>query len=204
MAATTRKPPPARRPGGRSARVRAAALAATLEELADAGYSALSLESVARRAGVHKTTLYRRWGTREALVLDAMLQRAQERVPIPDTGSLRADLLALARAAAAAATTPVGEAMVRAVAAAGSHDAALAAGNRRFWQERLTIDGEIVKRAVARGELPADTAREALIESVLGPIYFRLLVTGERPDAPFIERVVDLVVNGAAQPAGSA
>jgi AcrR family transcriptional regulator len=51
-----------RRPGGRSARVRAAAIAATLAELAETGYSALSLENVARRAGVHKTTLYRRWG----------------------------------------------------------------------------------------------------------------------------------------------
>src|SRR5687768_13717083 len=68
--------PRRRRPGGRAARVRAAAIAATLAELAESGYTALSLERVAQRAGVHKTTLYRRWGSREELVLEAMLERA--------------------------------------------------------------------------------------------------------------------------------
>src|SRR6266511_5046821 len=86
-------PTPARRPGGRSARVRSDAIAATLAELAERGYAALSLESIARRAGVHKTTLYRRWGTREELVLEAMLARAGEHISVPDTGSLRGDLL---------------------------------------------------------------------------------------------------------------
>jgi AcrR family transcriptional regulator len=185
-----------RRPGGRSARVRAAALEATIAELAETGYTGLTLDSVARRAGVHKTTLYRRWGTREALVLEAMLEHAGERVPIPDTGSLRGDLLALASSAAATAATPQGEAMVRAVVAAGAHDAALAAANRRFWSERLALDGEIVERAVGRGEVPADADPAAVIEAVLGPIYFRLLVTGEQPDPAFIELVVDLVTGG--------
>ena len=77
----------ARRPGGRSARVRADVIAATLAELGERGYAALSLDSVARRAGVHKTTLYRRWGTREELVLEAMLERAGEHISVPDTGS---------------------------------------------------------------------------------------------------------------------
>ena len=92
---------PRRRPGGRSARVRAAALEATLAELAESGYPELTLARVASRAGVNKTTLYRRWGTREALVLDAMLELAGEGVKIPDTGSLHGDLLAIARGSAA-------------------------------------------------------------------------------------------------------
>jgi AcrR family transcriptional regulator len=182
-----------RRPGGRSARVRAAALAAAMDELAESGYAAVTLEGVARRAGVHKTTLYRRWGTREALVLEAMLEHAGERVPVPDTGSLREDLLALATAAAGTAETPQGEAVVRAVVAAGRHDEALAAANRRFWTERLALDGAIVERAIARGELPPGVDAESVIEAVLGPIYFRLLVTGEPVDGAFIELVVDLV-----------
>ena len=177
--------------------MRAAALAATMTELADAGYASLTLDGVARRAGVHKTTLYRRWGTREAIVLEAMLEYASERVPIPDTGSLHDDLLALASSAAATATTPQGEAMVRAVAAAGGHDAALAAANHRFWTERLALDGEIVKRAVARGEARPDVDPVEVIEAVLGPIYFRLLVTGNRPGRAFIERIVDLAAGGA-------
>lgn len=170
-----------------------------MAELADAGYAALTLDGVARRAGVHKTTLYRRWGTREALVLEAMLEHAGERVPIPDTGSLYDDLLALASSAAATVATPQGEAVVRAVVAAGGRDAALAAANRQFWTERLALDGEIVRRAVARGEVPADVDPVEVIEAVLGPIYFRMLVTGEQLGRGFIERIVDLAASGASR-----
>ncbi|MGH2990964.1 MAG: TetR/AcrR family transcriptional regulator [Solirubrobacterales bacterium] len=203
MASTTRdaRRPRARRPGGRSARVRAAALTAALEELADNGYSALSLERVARRAGVHKTTLYRRWGTREELVLDAMLDRATEGIPVRDTGSLRNDLLELARGSAATVSTPEVEALARAVAAGAPRDAKLAAATRRFWTQRLALDGEIVERAIARGEVPAGTRPGPMIEAVLGPLYFRLLVTGEPVDPEFIEGVVDLVIEGVARPA---
>ena len=189
---------PRRRPGGRSARVRGAALEATIAELAATGYVALTLDAVARRAGVHKSTLYRRWGTREALVLDAMLGLAGERVPIPDTGSLRGDLAALARAASVTAASPQGQAVVRAVVAAGPHDAALAAASRRFWSERLGLDGAIVERAVARGEAAADTDPQAVIEAVLGPVYFRLLVTGEPVDAAYTDAVAAVVAAGIA------
>jgi AcrR family transcriptional regulator len=81
-----------------------------MAELGESGYAEVTLDRIARRAGVHKTTLYRRWGTREALALEAMLEHAGRRVPIPDTGSLREDLLTLATAAAGAAATPQGEA----------------------------------------------------------------------------------------------
>jgi AcrR family transcriptional regulator len=189
-----------RRPGGRTARVRAAAIAATLAELADAGYSALSLESVAKRAGVGKTTLYRRWGTREELVLEAMLERAGERISVPDTGSLREDLLELARTAAANAATPEVAAMARAVAAESPYDSRLAAANRRFWAERLALDGAIIERAIERGEIESGTDPVRVIESVLGPIHLRLLLTGEVVDRRFLDGIVDTVINGIAPP----
>jgi AcrR family transcriptional regulator len=187
------------RPGGRSARVRAAAIAATLTELADRGYSGLSLESVARRAGVHKTTLYRRWGTRDELVLEAMLERAGQHISVPHTGSLREDLLELARTAAANAASPEVAAMARAVAAESPRDGRLAAANRRFWAERLALDGAIVERAIERGEVAAGTEPGRVIETVLGPIHLRLLLTGEPVDDPFLEGVVDTVVHGVAR-----
>jgi AcrR family transcriptional regulator len=186
------------RPGGRSARVRAAALAATLTELAESGYAALSLESVARRAGVHKTTLYRRWGTREELVLEAMLDRAGERISVPDTGSLREDLFELARTAAANAATPEVAAMARAVVAQAPHDSRLAAANERFWDERLALDAVIVERAIERGEVAADTEPRRVIEALLGPIHLRLLLTGEPIDDAFLQGIVDVVVDGCA------
>jgi AcrR family transcriptional regulator len=185
-----------RRPGGRSARVRAAAIAATLAELAESGYSALSLESVARRAGVHKTTLYRRWGTREDLVLEAMLDRAGEHISVPNTGSLRKDLFELAQTAAANAASPEVAAMARAVVAQMPYDSRLAAANRRFWDERLALDGLIVEQAIERGEVAPDTQPRQVIESVLGPIHLRLLLTGEPMSRDVLQAIVDIVVDG--------
>ncbi len=196
--ATTDSPTAARRRRGPSGRVRAAAIAATLAELADGGYSALSLERVACRAGVHKTTLYRRWGTREELVLEAMLERAGEHIPVPDTGSLRQDLVELARSAAKNASSPEVAAMARAVAAESPHDSRLAAANSRFWAERLALDGAIVERAIERGEVPPSTDPRRVIEAVLGPIHLRLLLTGEPVDGPFLEGIVAVVVDGVA------
>jgi AcrR family transcriptional regulator len=187
-----------RRRRGPSPRVRAAAIAATLAELAEGGYASLSLERVARRAGVHKTTLYRRWGTREDLVLEAMLERAAEHIAVPDTGSLHKDLLELARTAAANAASPEVAAMARAVAAESPHDSRLAAANRRFWDERLALDGAIVERAIERGEVAAGTDPRRVIEAVLGPIHLRLLLTGEPVDRSFLEGIVTVVVEGAA------
>ncbi len=183
---------------GPSSRVRAAAIAATLAELAEGGYSALSLEKVARRAGVHKTTLYRRWGTREELVLEAMLERAGEHISVPDNGSLREDLLELARTAAANAASPEVAAMARAVAAESPREGRLAEANSRFWAERLALDGVIVERAMERGEVETGTDPRVVIEAVLGPIHLRLLLSGEPVDQSFLEGVVDLVVGGAA------
>jgi AcrR family transcriptional regulator len=181
------------RPGGRSARVRASVIAATLTELADRGYSGVSLDGVAVRAAVHKTTVYRRWRTKEALVLDAMLEQASQTVAVPDTGSLRGDLLELARRSAAIQTSPAGEAVVRAVAGEAPGNAQMAAASRRFWAERLEFDRTILQRARDRREISAETEHRPVIEALLGPLYFRLLVTGEPLDDGFIEDVVDLV-----------
>jgi AcrR family transcriptional regulator len=190
---------PRRRPGGRSSRVRAATIAATLAELADSGYAALSLERIARRAGVNTTSLYRRWGNRERLVLEAMLEQVAQHVSVPDTGSLRDDLLELARTAAANSARPEVAAMARAVAAQAPHDAELAAANETFWAERLALDGTIVEHAIERGEIDAATEPTQVIEAVLGPIHLRLLLTGRPVDDAFLERTVDTVVNGVLQ-----
>jgi AcrR family transcriptional regulator len=187
-----------RRPGGRTARVRSAVLQAALEELAEGGYAALTFESVARRAGVHKTTLYRRWGTRENLLLDAMLERGRELVPIPDTGSLREDLLEYGRAIAANVRAPEAEALVRAAASVGDSEAELAQATRRFWNARLDLAAEMVERAVARGEIPPQADPHAVVEAVVAPIYFRLLMSREELGEDFLERLAELVYQGAA------
>ena len=186
-----------KRPGGRSARVKAAVLQAALEELADRGYAALGFEGIARRSGVNRTTLYRRWGTLENLLLDAVLERGLERVPIPDTGSLGSDLLAYGKAIAADVQAPEIQAIVRAVVFAGDGESPLAEVRQRFWRARLELAGEIVKRAVGRGEIPPDTDPVVVVEALIAPIYFRLLMTGETLDRRFVEDVAELVAAGA-------
>ena len=178
--------------------MRTAVIEATLAELADGGYAAVTLEKVARRAGVAKTTLYRRWGTKEALVLEAMLARAGARISIPDTGSLRADLLEFAGTAATNAASPEVSAMARAVVAGVPHDSTLAAAAREFWANRLVLDAVIVERAMERGEVAASTDPRRAIEAVIGPIHLRLLLTGEPVDRDFLEGVVDTVIDGIA------
>jgi AcrR family transcriptional regulator len=197
MSAAKGQHAPRKRPGGRSARVRAAVLEAALEELAAVGYGSLSLDGVARRAGVHKTTLYRRWGNRENLILDAMLDRGAERVPIPDTGSLRSDLAELGKAIAASVRAPEVEGTTRAIASIADRDSPLAEASRRFWAIRLELDGQVVERAIARGEIPPDTDPALVVEAVIAPIYFRLLMTDEKLDEKFVETLSRLVAAGA-------
>jgi AcrR family transcriptional regulator len=184
---------PIRRPGGRSARVRAAVIDATLAELAERGYSGVSLDGVAARAEVHKTTVYRRWRSKETLVLDAMLEQAAQTVAVPDTGSLRGDLLELAHRSAAIQSSLAGEAVVRAVAGEAAGNPDIAAASRRFWTERLDLDRFILRRARDRGEIAPETESRPVIEALLGPLYFRLLVTGQSLDDAYIESVADLV-----------
>ncbi len=160
----------------------------------------LSLERVARRAGVHKSTLYRRWGNRDRLLLELLREQAAHTVPIPDTGSVRQDLIELARAAVANAASPKVQPITRAVISELPHDAAVAEMARQFWEERMTLDSAIIERAIARGELAPDTDPCFAIEAVLGPLHLRLLITGEPASDVLISSVVDLVIGGLTSP----
>jgi AcrR family transcriptional regulator len=186
-----------RRPGGRSARVREAVLRATLEELAAGGYASFSLEAVARRAGVNKTTVYRRWGTRETLILDAMLERGSELVPIPDTGSLEGDLFAYGKAIASTVTAPEVQAIVRAVASIAEADSLIVDASHRFWRTRLQLAREIVDRAVEREEIGPDADPKLVVELVIAPIYFRLLLSGEKLGNHFVKELARLAARAA-------
>src|ERR1700682_5736696 len=111
-----------RRSPGRGPRLRAAVLAATLEELTAGGFTALTIDNVARRAGVHKTSLYRNWKDRASLVAEALADNVAGGVPIPDTGASETDLRKYARSLIGGLTSPLG----RAVWAATISDAARA------------------------------------------------------------------------------
>jgi AcrR family transcriptional regulator len=181
------------RPGGRSARVRAAVLDATAHVLAERGYDRLSVEDVAAAAGVHKTSIYRRWPTKPDLVLDAMLTRSDSVIAMPDTGRLDADILAFLRGVASNVTSPLGHALLLATLRTDDEQPEDHSLRRRFWDERFARATARLERAKKSGELPADTDTALLLEALVSPIHFRALVTGARIDDRFLRSVTRLV-----------
>jgi AcrR family transcriptional regulator len=187
---------PVRRTGGRSARVRAAVIDATLTALRTRGLDDLSITQIAQRAGVHPTTIYRRWGGRSNLALDAVLSETEAEIPAPDTGSLRGDLLAVVRGIAAFLRTPLGELVVRLALRRDLPEYEAARGG--YWAQRFRSGAALFERARARGELRANVDPVLALETLIGPMYVRMLMTGEPLDDALLVRCVDLVMNGIA------
>lgn len=186
--------PATRRTGGRSARVRRAVVEATLEVLAARDVDGLSVTEVARRAGVHPTTIYRRWGDPVNLALDAVLSRTDAEVPTPDTGTLRGDLIALLHGIADFLGTPLGEVLVRLAQRPDRPD--LEAARGRFWVERFEVGAALLQRAEARGEVRPGLDPVLALEALIGPMVLRRLLTREPLDATFISQSVDLLLGG--------
>lgn len=184
------------RPGGRAERVRSAVLGAAAELLTEVGYEQMSVEDVAARAGVHKTTVYRRWPTKADLTADAVQLHSAEAIPIPDTGSVVEDLKLLARDVVANIGTEGGSRRSRSIAAAASTSDELATAMHGFWAHRLSLSGEVVKRAIERGELPPSVDANLIIETVIGPLWLRLLLTGEPITEDLADEVVELLATG--------
>ncbi|MFE5816274.1 TetR/AcrR family transcriptional regulator [Streptomyces sp. NPDC056479] len=176
------------RPGGRTARVRAAVLQAAGDVLAEQGFDGLDLGDVARRAEVGKTTVYRRWGSVTGLVADLLADMAEQSSPREETGSVLGDLRANAALVQRTLADPRQGALFRAVIAAATCDARTAQALRRFYEVRVAEWAPCVEQAVVRGELPAGTDAEAVVRAVSAPLYYELLTTGVIPDAPAAER----------------
>ncbi|MGW9043548.1 TetR/AcrR family transcriptional regulator C-terminal ligand-binding domain-containing protein [Streptomyces lydicus] len=174
------------RPGGRTARTRAAVRDAVLAGLTEHGYPGLTVEYVAEHSGVHKTTLYRRWKDVEGLVVDALDLAGEDSWLPPDTGSLEGDLRALAQEVVASFADPAVAASGSAMIAAGFQSERAAAALRAYYTERFTRCEALVERALQRGELPAPAAggidAGALVRAVSAPLFFRLFITREPID----------------------
>ncbi|MFD4761625.1 TetR/AcrR family transcriptional regulator C-terminal ligand-binding domain-containing protein [Streptomyces sp. NPDC058439] len=185
--------PGSRRPGGRTARTRAAVRDAVLTGLVEHGYPGLSVEYVAEHSGIHKTTLYRRWGNLEGLVVDALDLAGEDSWTPPDTGTLEGDLRALAHTTAATFTDPDTAAAPTAFVAAAFQSRRAAEALRGFYAERFARCEVIVARAVARDELDRRTDAGALVRAVTSPLFFRLFIIRE----PIDERLADQSADAA-------
>ncbi|MGW1028316.1 TetR/AcrR family transcriptional regulator [Streptomyces sp. NPDC002577] len=169
------------RPGGRTARVREAVLQATGDALAQDGFEALDLADIAHRAGVGKTTLYRRWGTPGALAADLLADMAEQSLPRTDTGSLEEDLTANARLVVKTLTDPRQARLFKALIAASLCNEQAAEALHRFYDVRIAEWAGCVTDAIRRGELPDDTDPHAVIAAVSAPLYYAFLNTGRTP-----------------------
>ena len=192
-----------RRPGGRTARVRAQVLDAVRAELAEGGHQGLTMEGVATRAGVHRATVYRRWRDVGGLLVDVITAAGEVDWQPPDTGSLRGDLAALNQEIQQSLV--VQPSLAVALMAASFHSEQAARAQTQLWSDRYAQCEIVVERAVARGELPVQhlDARSLLIAAT-APIYHQLVLLRTAPDPLLPERAAEAAILAAAAGAFSA
>ena len=164
------------------------------------GYAALRIERVAVRAGVAKTTIYRRWRTREALALDLLMELAGPHIAIAESGDTREELLsAVTNAMRALTDTPFGP-VIRALLSQIARNRSLGDPFRAtVVQGRRDEVAKVIERGIARGDLRPEADAEIATELLVGPVYFRLMFGGEL-DRDFAERVADSVFLAFAAP----
>jgi AcrR family transcriptional regulator len=195
-----------RRPGRpRSAEADAAIVHATLELLLEAGYRGLTMEQVRARAGVGKATLYRRYGSKQELVSEAV-RHLNQPLARPDTGSVREDILAVARSVIAGAERVQFATFGPRLLAESAGDAEMhAIFYENLVAPRRAVMAEVLRRGVERGELRADLDVELAIDLLTGPYVYRLLISGgdaERIYGMDPSVLLDLVLDGLARPPG--
>jgi AcrR family transcriptional regulator len=195
----------------RSEKAHKAVLDAAAELLLARGLSAVSMDAVAERAGVSKATIYRWWPTKETLALDALYTEWDTARPSPrDTGSLRGDLLALMRPwARLASSRPYGRVLAALLTEAQTDPVFAAEYRQRVFEPRRDQARAVFRRAIDRGEIPADTNIEVALDLLYGPLYHRLLHGHAPLNDRFTQDVIDMALNGiqpardqAATPAG--
>lgn len=166
---------PLRRPGRpRSERARQAILAAALTLAAEEGPAGLRMEAIAKRAQVSKETLYRWWHSKTDVVLDALAERGQATIPLPDTGTLREDLRVFLRATVDSGDPTTVRVLYHLAAAAASDETLACQIRDRFLATRRGDLGQILNRAAARGEITSDYAAIA-VDLVYGTLWYRLI-----------------------------
>ncbi|MFC5923489.1 TetR/AcrR family transcriptional regulator [Micromonospora vulcania] len=170
---------------------------ALMQELAAVGYGRLSIEAVARRAGVSKTAIYRRWNSKLDLVLELVAAAAHGKLPVLDTGTLRGDLALLFQAVAHALRHPLASQIIPDLLAEAARNPTIDASLRQVLQARQQeIAGRLVARAVQRGELPADTDPDAAVDLIVGPLYWRLAIARLPLTDSYLDKMVESVAVG--------
>lgn len=181
----------------RSEQARSAILRSTLQLLGKNGFSDLTIEDVSAHAGVGKTTVYRWWPNKAALIADAFASSATQKLHFPDTGSLRTDMSQQMRQLVKIFRSRRGR-IVSAILAAGQSDReVIAAFRERFLKPRRREAYATLRRGIVRGELRKGTDLDLLLDSLYGPIYMRFLIRHGSLTSGFVNHLCELVLGGA-------
>lgn len=176
---------------------------AVMNELAEVGYGRLSIEAVARRAGVGKTAIYRRWNNKLEMVLEIVSDVAGRAVPLPDTGSFAGDLQLLMMIVSKALQHRIASQIIPDLMAEAARNPQIAQTLQQALRtHQHAVGDKLVGQAVARGELPPDADPELAVDLILGPLYWRLAVARTPISDDYLQKLTDGVL--AALGAGPA
>ncbi|MEH0823503.1 MULTISPECIES: TetR/AcrR family transcriptional regulator [unclassified Micromonospora] len=170
---------------------------ALMQELAAAGYGRLSIEAIARRAGVSKTAIYRRWSSKLELVLETVVSAAGNKLPALDTGTLRGDLTLLFQLVAHALSHPLASQIIPDLLAEAARNPTIDATLQQVLRaKQQELGGQLIGRAVERGELPAGTDPDAAVDLIVGPLYWRLAIARTPLPDTYLDTLVEAVAAG--------
>ncbi|MDQ0195295.1 TetR/AcrR family transcriptional regulator [Paenibacillus wynnii] len=171
-------------------------LSSSYELLLENGFGAVTVEKIAEHAGVSKATIYKWWPNKAAVVMDSFLSAAAERLPVPDTGSVFDDLLIHATNLLRFLTSREGK-IITELIGEGQFDLGLAEAYRtRYFNPRRLEARDLLEQGAQRGELRGNLDIELSIDLIYGPIFYRLLLTGEKLDDAYVQSLVTSAFEG--------
>ncbi len=180
----------------RSEKTKNAILSAAYDLLLENGFGAVTIDKIAERAGVSKATIYKWWPNKAAVIIDAFFDAAVVRLQVPDTGSTIDDMIIQVNNLAKFLTSREGR-VINEIIAEGQFDQKLAETYRTIYFKPRRLDSRyILERGISRGELKEDLDIELVIDLIFGPLFYRLLITGDEVDEAFIKSIINYVFEG--------
>jgi AcrR family transcriptional regulator len=173
-----------------------AILAATIQLLSEKPLRDISMEEIARKAGVGKATIYKWWPSKAYVALDAYLRKTNQMVPMPDTGSLRRDLLVQVRSLMVFYRSPAGQILGQFVAESQTDKEFASLFRERFLKPRRAASGVIFDRGVERGEIDQNLNRELVLDMIYGPAIYRLIVRHASLEVKLADEMVSILLGG--------
>ena len=174
-------------------------LTTTLTLLTETGLDELTIDEISRRSGVAKTTIYRHWPNRSALVIDACSRMTDSEQEPPDTGSLEGDVRAIVTNIAELLETARWSAIVPSIVDAAEHDPAYADIHREIQRGHAAPLRSALDRAALRGDILSTADREAVTASLLGPLFYRRWFSRGKLEAKFVETIIRSALAGLRQ-----